>query len=279
MEENQEDSCLVTGLARFEETIAPRLLELAKVLDRMGRLKAIGRQAEALQPSEIEKQLLETVTLCEQTGELAQSVRDLFSSFRLAPDEDGQREWEKAFLRECRELKIVAEGEFPTYRIFPVEIKVDLNHDLVIINKRTIRTLHPRAVAQKVAVQIERLNRERFFPNQFMQALVRAYDLLTFEAMNDGRKKEETKLQPLKRIYDILALRTGTAGYTLSQFAFDIFRLRREVEMVYNGRQLVFSTTRQAGYKGIDIPKASGQTENLASLEVAPVGRDYHGQA
>ncbi|HUW65893.1 MAG TPA: hypothetical protein VMW83_14610 [Spirochaetia bacterium] len=278
MEENQDSSTLITGLSQFEEMVAPRLLDLAKALTRLGRLKTLGRQAELLHPGDIEKQLQEAMTLCEQAGEEARTARELFGRYRLAPDEAGQEEWQRAFVKQCRELKLAVEGEFPSYRVFPIDIKVDLSHDLVMINKRTVRTLHPLAVARRIVQDIDRLNRERFSPNQFMQALVRAYDLLVYEMLAAGRKKEETKHQPLKRIYDILAVRTGAAGYSLSQFAFDLFRLRKEAEMVCSGRRLVFSTTRQAGYKGIEIPLATGQPETLASLEIAPVGSDYNGQ-
>lgn len=265
----------VTGLSGFDKTVAPRLAELAKALERLGKLKTVGRQAELLHPGEIDKLLQETSALCQQTGELARAAAEVFSAFRLAPDEAGQTEWEKAFLRQCREAGLAAEGEFPAYRVFPIDIRVDLAHDQVLVNKRVVRTLHPRAVAGRVAREIERLNKEKFNPGQFMNALVRAYDLSVCEALNNGRKKEETKLQPLKRIYDILTVRTGTAGYNLSQFAFDLFRLRRESDLVYNGRRLIFSTTKQTGYKGIEIPTAAGQKETLASLEIAPVGSDY----
>jgi hypothetical protein len=268
---------MITGLSGFTENMAPRLAELAKALERLGRLKSVGRQVELLHPGEIDKQLQEAFALCGQAGEMARAAREMFSLFRLAPDEEGQREWEKVFLQRCREAKVAVEGEFPAYRVFPIDIRVDLAHDQVIVNKRVVRTLHPGAVVQRIVREIERLHGERFNANQFMQALIRAYDLLAYEALNAGRKKEETKHQPLKRIYDILALRTGASGYTQSQFAFDIFRLRREADLVANGRHLLFSTTRQAGFKGFEIPKAAGQPETLASLEIAPVGSDYHG--
>jgi len=274
LDQNQENGGPLTGLHQFDEQVAPALGELAKILGRLGSLKALGRQAELLHPGDIEKQLQEAVALCDQARERALAARDLFGRFRLAPDEEGQAQWERAFLKQCRELKLAVEGEFPTYRIFPIEIKADLGHAQVLVNKRVVRTLHPKAVAAKAAREIDRLNKERFNPNQFMRALLRAYRLLGAEMQVDGRKKEAAKKQPLKRIHDILALRTGPGGYSLSQFAFDIYRLRRDSDLVIEGQRLVFDSTRETK-DGVEATLPGLRTGALGALEVVPVGSDY----
>ena len=276
---DQDEDKLIGGLSRFEGEVAPRLKDLAKLLERLGRLKAVGRQAELLHAGDIDKQLQDALSLCEQAREQALATRELFGLFRLAPDEAGQVEWEQVFLKECRELKLAVEGEFPAYRVFPIEIKVALGQGLVMVNKRTVRTLHPKAVALRTAREIERLNRERFNPSQFMFALVRAYDLLAAEMVAKGSRKEAAKQQSLRRIYEVLAARTGAAGYSTSQFAFDIFRLRKGSDLVYGQRKLVFGPTRRPGEKGIEIPLPGGMRDTLASLEIAPVGSDYDGQS
>ena len=274
---NQENGAPLKGLDQFEERVAPALGELAKTLERLGRLKALGRQAELLHPGDIEKQLQETLALCNQAREQAVAARTLFGRFALVSDEAGQAQWEKAFLKQCRELKLTVDGEFPTYRIFPIEIRVDLGHAQVLVNKRVVRTLHPKAVAARAAREIERLNRERFNPNQFMRALLRAYKLLGDEMRVAGRRKEAAKKQPLKRIHEVLALRTGPGGYSLSQFAFDLFRLRRDSNLIIDGQRLVFDSTREAA-DGVETNLPGLRTEALGALEVVPVGSDYDGQ-
>ncbi|PSR33366.1 MAG: hypothetical protein C7B46_09925 [Sulfobacillus benefaciens] len=154
------------------------------------------------------------------------------------------------------------------FRVFPIEIKVDFANDLVTVNKRTVRKLHPVAVASEVEKELNRLYRERFNPNQFMKALLRAYQALIAESMiKAGPQRKSGSTVPLVQVFELLSLRLG---YSLNQFAFDIYRLRSHPDRSYGGYQFIFGSGRDRGSVVITLP--GGQKEVLGSLEVIKGG-------
>jgi hypothetical protein len=161
----------------------------------------------------------------------------------------------------------VIEGEFPHFRIFPIEVRVDFANELVLVNKRKVRKLHPEAVAALVERELDRLHGERFNPSQFMKALVRAFDVLVAEAYVNGTP---TQAVPLRQVYELLTVRAGSSAYTLNQFRFAISRLRREGNLILEGRRIVFGSARNRS-QGLVIPEPGGHTEVFGSLEVAPI--------
>ena len=256
----------IRGVRGFETDMGPTLQSLAKSIDRLSRFKKVGRQSEIMNLVDLRKQLEEACRLSDEVKDTATILQDQLEEFRVAPSTTEQTEWWQSFRQAFHAGYPPVEGEFPIFQVFPVEIRVELEHELVLVNNRTVRTLHPRAVANAVEKELDRLNRERFNAASFVKTLLRAYDLLMAEAKDKSPGRSVGAAVSLRAIYQILSIRTGTSGYSLNQFAFDIYRLRRSSSLSTNGRRLEFGTTRNRG--GILITLPGGQQENLGSLEV-----------
>ncbi len=260
----------MSGLTDFETTIGSKLQALAKTLARLGRLKALEKQASQLNLVDMRKLLQDVRQSSQDSGVLAMELEELLSDFQLIAQESDQEEWMRVFVAECHTLGHSVDGEYPTLRVFPVEVKVDVAHDLVQVNNRIVRVLHPKAVAALVSKEVAKRYKERFNVNQFLRALVRVYDALIAEKISstlDHPQKNIIRSIPLKQIYSLLSIRTGASGYSQNQFAFDLYRVRTESDLMFEGRRLVFESTRNAS-GAIVIPLPGGQKEHIGSLEV-----------
>lgn len=258
-----------SGVGYFEEVLGPQLAEMAKLAERIGKAKAIRKQVDMANRLDVLKQLDDIVRFSERALEQAGALKDAVGAFRMATTEADRDEWTRAFVESCQALNRAVDGEYPVFRIFPIEVKADLENDVVLVNNKTVRTLHPKAIAGLVDKEIERLNRERFNLNQFIKALVRVYDLLLAERKQASSGRQVAGAVGLKQIHALMAVRTGTgsSGYAQNQFAFDVYRLRTQAELEFEGRRLVFSTTRHPR-DGIVIALPGGQKEILGSLEI-----------
>lgn len=254
------------GVEAFEEQLAPELQGLAKTLEKLARLKKLSQQASLLNLVDLRKQLDEAQRLSQDVQEQARNLESRVERFRLAVSERDQLEWQARFRQAFHAGYPPVEGEFPLFQIFPVDVRVDFEHELVLINNRTVRTIHPAAVASLVEKEWDRLNRERFNAGSFAKAVLRAYDLLLAELTQKSSGSNAGRVVPLRTVHQLLALKSGLSGYGLNQFAFDIYRLRRSESMTVDGRRLEFGTTRNRG--GIVITHPGGQQETLGSLEV-----------
>ena len=260
------------GLSYFEQHLAPGLAGLAKLAERVGRGKAIGKQADLLNRMDTLRQLDDLSRYAADLSAQAAALKAELERFAVAVSEEDRDEWTRIFIESCRSFNRLVDGEYPLFRIFPIEVKADLANDGVYINNKLVRALHPRAVAGLVNGEIERLHKERFHLNQFVRALVRAYDALMAERRLAEGGKLVAAAVSLKQIHNLLAIRTGTAasGYPLAQFAFDIFRLRAQGGLEHDGRRLVFASTRNAR-EAVVIALPGGQKELLGSLELVEI--------
>ena len=164
--------------------------------------------------------------------------------------------------RAAAQLRLPLQGEFPDYEAFPLKVTVDLLNEQVTISRRKTTTLEPTALMREVQARHQALHRSSFNARRFMHALVEAYDLL--------KEAGRAKLMDvsLLAIYDMLTLRSGTGDYTKAEFAFDIYRLRRESDMLYDGRQLSFLNGRKGN---IPVPSAKGGVDLLGILRLVEV--------
>ncbi len=259
----------IRGINGFETEIGPSLKELAKAAEKLGRLKKLGLQADLMNLMDLRKQLDDAKRLSADIKAMADNVSSQMEAFAVAGGVDEQTEWWVRFRQAFHNGYPPVEGEYPTFQVFPVEVRVDLANELVLINNRTVRVLHPVAVAGLVEKEWDRLNRERFNAGTFAKALVRAYDLLLFEMKIKAGGKEPGKSIPLRVLHQTLALKAGVSGYSMNQFAFDIYRLRRSPYLVMDGRRLEFGTSRN---RGLIITHPGGRQENLGSLELVAEG-------
>ncbi len=264
-----------SSFKKFSSELAPAMTETAKLADRLGRYKKLDKQIHLLNVTEIRKMLEELQDIERQLILHTDKLRALMADFQLGAAESDSAAWSESFIRACNKSGQQVDGEFPIFRVFPLEVKVDFAHDLVQINNRTVRALGPEAVAELVAAQIDKLNRERFNANQFMKALVRAYHVVRHEWQAAHPQQSAVASMPIKRIYEVLTIRTGTSAYTLNQFIFDIYRLRTGETLQYGEYALVFGDTRTAG-ESLTIPMPGGTKQLVGSLELTSNGEDTH---
>ncbi len=260
----------ITGVTGFEQEVAPGIKDLAKMVDRLGKLKKVGQQANLVNLLELRKQLDDINRLAGEVKEFASLIKKQVDGVAVALTERDQIEWWERFRQSFHAGYPPVEGEYPTFQVFPVEIRVDLEHELIMVNNRIVRVLHPEAVATQVEKDWDRLNRERFNAASFAKGLLRAYDLLVSEARDKAQGRTVGASVSLKLLHQTLALRAGAAGYPLNQFAFDIYRLRQSPHLVIEGRRMEFGSTRNRG--GIVITHPNGHQENLGSLELVAEG-------
>ncbi|MDP2858114.1 MAG: hypothetical protein Q8P50_09080, partial [Bacillota bacterium] len=165
---------------------------------------------------------------------------------------------------------ILLEGRFPQYVAFPIDISIDLGRELARVNNRQVNVLDPKALSDIIISEYRKTHAAAFNGQRFMRALSTAYDL-----MSNMRKGSVTAAgqKPLKKIHELLTMRTGPSAYSLRQFAFDIYRLRSTTDLTYGGRRLSFVNTRRAS-DVVAVPTSPGHYENLGYLEMVPVEGD-----
>ena len=165
---------------------------------------------------------------------------------------------------------ILLEGRFPQYVAFPIEITIDLGRELARVNNRQVNVLDPKALSDTIISEYKKIHAASFNSQRFMRALSTAYDL-----MSNVRRGSATAAgqKPLKKIHELLTIRTGPSAYNLRQFAFDIYKLRSSTDLIYSGRRLSFVNTRRAS-DVVPVPTSPGHYENLGYLEMVPVEGD-----
>ena len=164
-----------------------------------------------------------------------------------------------ALERAARQLKLPLSGEFPEYEVFPLTVRLDLAGESATVARRKTTVLEPSALLRHVQRQHQAVHSSAFNANRFMQSLVAAHTLLK----DSGKAKGHGVL--LTEIYRLLTIRTGSAGYSKQEFAFDIFRLRRESDLVYEGQRLTFMHPKSGG---IPVPNSQGGVEMFGTLEL-----------
>ena len=262
------DIATTSGVEGFAQSVGPDLQALSKSVARLARYKTIDRQIITMNLVDLSKQLEDLARTGLEISMVADQGQNHLKGFAMVQSSLDQEKWALTFSSALEKAGWVVEGEFPSFRIFPIEIKVDFANDLVVVNKRTVRKLHPVAVAAEVEKELNRLYRERFNPNQFMKALLRAYQVLIAESMiKAGPQRKSGSTVPLIQVFELLSLRSG---YSLKQFAFDIYRLRSQPDRSYGDYQFIFGSGRDRGSVVITLP--GGQNEVLGSLEVIKGG-------
>jgi len=162
---------------------------------------------------------------------------------------------------ELRRANLAFEGAYPEYEVFPLLVRVNPEGEWVRIGRKTVQTLDPRTVVRAVEREHRRLHRSAFNANRFLGAVATCYDALS--------RGQAGAAVALIDIYGLLSARTGPAGYTRQEFAFDIFRVRRQSDLVVDGRRLAFVH----GKKGtkIAVPRAQGGVEEFTAAIMTPV--------
>jgi len=167
--------------------------------------------------------------------------------------------------RAAAQLRLPLQGVFPDYEVFPLKLSLDLPGEQATISRRKTTTLEPLSLMREVQARHQALHRSTFNAKRFMKALTAAHRLQSDAGRAIGMDVS------LTAIYEVLTMRTGPGDYTKSEFAFDIYRLRRESDMVYDHKQLSFLNGRSGN---IPVPNAKGGTDALGILRLAEVEGD-----
>lgn len=199
-----------------------------------------------------------------QVEELAKGLAECRECLRtLTPGRLDEEAYRSAFEAECRRIGLNLSGHFPRYEAFPLEVVFRLTDGIVDIGGRAHRELHPRAVASTIQDELKVLTRHPFNPARFRTTLIRVYDLLVAEsALRNSRPLLQVGLRDIHKLLSVLAPKDG---YSVRQFAFDLYRLRQHPEP-QDGRQLHFGELREHS-RAIAVPDPTG-TRYLGYLEV-----------
>lgn len=263
---------LIHGVQGFEDELGPNLLALAKAVTKLGRLKSTQKQVNLINLQDLRKQLDDAVRQSEEVRDIAKSLQEQVEQYRIARSTSDQIEWTQRFRQGFHTGYPSVDGEFPNFQVFPVEVRVDFERELVLVNNRIVRSLHPEAVVGAVEKAIDRLNQERFNSLQFAKALIRVYDLLIAEARAKADGGAVGQTVTLGAVHQVLSARTGPSGYNPNQFAFDIYRLRKTEDLIVDGRRIQFGSIRNRGSVVITMP--GGTKITLGTLEVLEARND-----
>ncbi len=235
----------------------------AAKLQRLSR--QIAKAAERWDLRFLRQRLPEAAQLAGTVAAAADRADARLRDWRAADSAAGVQAYAEAIEQAAQQMRLPLQGSFPDYEVFPLKLSLDLSAEQATVSRRRTSTLEPRALMAEVQARHQALHRSSFNQERFMKALTSAHALLR-EA---GRAKNMDV--PLLGIYGVLTMRSGTADYTKSEFAFDIYRLRRESNMVYDHHQLSFLNARSGN---LPVPNAKGGTDALGLLRLVKVEDD-----
>lgn len=250
----------------FDEAAGQVVARTVQLVRRVARVSRLPKLAQELNIFEASRLVRDGKAVIDELGSELDHLDGILSCTTLAPTEASELDWARAFEDELGAIEVEFGGEYPRYEVFPFEIEINLAEDTAIVNKRTTHVLRPKILAKLIQVERDRLFGARFNAQAFMRGMAEAHDLLT---QAEGRMAVGV---PLRRAYDVLILREGSAAYPLRQFAFDLYRLRYQSDMRYRGRQFVLNPSRNPR-GAVQVPRPAGGVDNLGSYELVEESR------
>lgn len=196
-----------------------------------------------------------------------QSAAVRLAEFRFPSEGASLARWVEEFLGELRSARLPVEGEFPRYQIFPLEVRIDPEGEQAFIGRRSVSTLRPKVLAGRVIREHQRMLGTSFNADKYLALLLKCADFVTGPVK--GTLAEEV---PLAKIYELLTLRSGSGSYSRSEFAFDIYRLRRSSSLMDGKRRVTFDHGKRGAT--FSIPRPGGGTEQMTVMRVETVGDD-----
>jgi hypothetical protein len=168
----------------------------------------------------------------------------------------------------CAERRIDIKGEGNTYEVFPYRLKIDPQNAELSVNKRKAVGLRPRAIADELEKERDKLWATAFNPTQYAAELAAAYDLAVLANAKGKKPMPGTDIY-LTTIYKFLTpMRRFRKEYDLQNYAFDVARLydydpHSDTEV--DGRKFQFGPSRN-NTKAIRIIDAAGNEQFLATI-------------
>ncbi len=171
---------------------------------------------------------------------------------------------------EFRRAGLDFEGQFPEYEMFPLTVRINPESETVRIGRKTVQALDPRTLARMIQAEVRRLHRSSFNADRFLRALALCYDALSHGTLG--------ATVPLIEVYKLLSVRTGSVGYTRQEFAFDIYRVRRQSDMLLDDKDSGENDGKRKlefihGKKGskIAVPRSQGGVEEFTAIVINQV--------
>lgn len=261
-----EETLTVEQGALLPDEMLESWKEFASAAGRLQRIsRQIGKAAERWDLRLLRQRLPEAAQLAQDVAAAAQRADVLLSGWTAQDAPAGLGAYAEAIERAAQQLRLPLQGAFPEYEVFPLKIALDLSSEQATVSRRRTSTLEPQALLREVQARHQALHRSSFNQNRFMKALTAAHKLLR---QAGGSKSMDVSLLA---IHEVLTMRSGAGDYTKSEFAFDIYRLRRESDMVYDHQKLSFLNGRSGN---LAVPNAKGGTDALGILRLVKVEDD-----
>lgn len=152
-------------------------------------------------------------------------------------------DFEKQLVKECRSAGIdVRKNGDMVYEMFPNRVVISADTQDVLIDKKRVSSLRPKAVAETIHAAQDKMQKASFNAERFLGELLNAYDLLI---LKKKKKTLDAELN-LTDIYKIMVpMGRLKKEYDMQSFAFDIARLYRSgVTETKDGRVLDMGPSR-----------------------------------
>ena len=223
----------------LEKTLKEKLQNTQKSFKKVtadsefGRIRNLSKNI-----TQLSDQLNEIQDLTVQLKELAGSfdAKTYFESGDFA----------KQLIDYCDQYSVDMRGEFPTYELFPYNVKIDVENQDLYVNKRKNHCVRPLKFVLDIKKKREKYLKSAFNMNMFLNELAAAYDLaivVKSKSMKDTIGEYHVHLRDL---YNYLAP-TGRArnAYDLRSYAFDLARVYTSpVREIKDQRKFEFSPSK-----------------------------------
>lgn len=204
---------------------------------------------------------------------LLQEQEALLASMQAQVDDFGIRayvedgDFAEQMLGYCEGLEVDVKGDFPSYEIFPFQVRVDAENLDLYLDRKRVQCLRPLTFVQLVKTKRDKMLRASFDPRTFIKELAAAYDLALLR-QNQGKAQAATVADIyLKSLYNFLTpMRRFRRDYDQQSFAFDLARLyASDLHTTEDGRQFQFGPSRNIN-KAIRILDQDDREQYLATI-------------
>ncbi|SHH03581.1 hypothetical protein SAMN02745221_01524 [Thermosyntropha lipolytica DSM 11003] len=220
--------------------------------------------------------------------EAEEIFRDISASWETYREEQALRlqglrsmvlapEYGKRLEEELKKNQLAVAGSFPEYMVPPLKLVIDTaNMEIRVMygkKKKVLYALEPEKAAREIAQYWQKITRGRFNREEFVQALLAAYQYANREVY---REKEVLwgRAVPLETIYSILTLHRGfRREYTREQFMFDIARVRESLGAGIAGYRLEFGYARHQE-RAMVVIDSQGREHRLKSINFYKEGEE-----
>ena len=228
------------------ESINPLGKEMKDTVNGSVRLyKSIVKNIEAGNLNEVRKTLPQIAESGDRLRQQCAQIADLVSAFDTK-QYFVSGDFTKQMVDACEKSGIDVKGEKGIYEMFPYKVRIvgDEEHpEEVWINRKKYPSFRPKAVAEYIQANREKLYKATFNESLFIHELAEAYDTT---CLKNGARIGST--QRLATIYKTMTpMARARKEYDFQAFAFDLARLYElgsEKWITKDGRQFVFGTSR-----------------------------------